>query len=67
MNTTISIPKDLREDLRGFGVKGETYADIIYKLVNSAKNRQLQDLLMNEKDTISVADALKEAKKKWSK
>lgn len=65
MNTTISISKQLREKIKDFGGKGETYEDIISKLYESAKERQLRDLLMNEKDTISVDDALKTAKKEW--
>tara|TARA_Y100000310_G_C20671967_1_gene810789 strand:+ start:550 stop:753 length:204 start_codon:yes stop_codon:yes gene_type:complete len=65
MNTTISIPVTMRDKLQEFGYKGETYADIIKKLYESAKERQLQELLMDEQDTVSVREALSTAQKKW--
>jgi predicted CopG family antitoxin len=55
----------MKQDLILFGDKGESYADILGRLVESAKKRQLQDLLMNEENTISAKDALKEAKELW--
>jgi len=48
-----------------FGNKGESYSDIILKLVKSARERQLHDLLMSEENTISVDEALSNAKKRW--
>lgn len=65
--TTIAISKDLREEIIEFGNKGETYSDILRRLIESAKQRQLQDLLMNENDSVSIDEALKNAKKTWSK
>ena len=50
-----------------FGNKGETYSDIILNLLESAKKRQLQDLLMDEKDTLTIDEALSNAKKRWLK
>ena len=67
MNTTISIPVTLRDNLQEFGNKGETYADIIGRLFESAKERQLQELLMDEKDTFSVKGALSKSQKKWER
>jgi predicted CopG family antitoxin len=67
MNTTISIPKELKEKLSEFGNKGETYSEVILKLYNSAKERQLHDILMDEKETMPVEIALKRAKKQWQK
>ena len=64
-NTTIAIPKDLKEQMQEFGSKGETYSEIIVRLIKSAKDRQLQDLLMDETDTISIDEARKELNKKW--
>ena len=63
--TTIAISKEVRDQIKEFGVKGETYTDILLKLYKSAKQRQLHDLLMNEEDTISINTALENAKKKW--
>lgn len=64
-NTTISVSKAIRDEIMEFGNKGETYTDIIKRLIESAKKRQLQDLLMNEEGTISAKEALEKAKKKW--
>jgi len=63
--TTIAIGKDLKEEIMEFGNKGETYSEIISRLIESAKARQLQDLLMDEKDTVTVDSALSRAKKRW--
>ncbi len=65
--TTIALPKKLQEELKEFGNKGESYSEILERLLKSAKERQLQDLLMDEKDTIPIEEALSEAKKKWQK
>ena len=64
-NTTIAIPMVLKEQIQEFGFKGEKYSEIILRLLKSAKERQLQDLLMDEKDTISIDVALDRAKKRW--
>ena len=66
-NTTIAIRKDIKDKIMEFGNKGETYSDIILRLLRSAKERQLHDLLMSEKDTISIEDALANAKKQWQR
>ncbi len=66
-NTTIALKKELRDQIIEFGGKGETFNDIIERLLKSAKERQLHDLLFDEKDTISVEEALVRAKKRWSK
>jgi len=66
-NTTIAIPVNLKEQIQEFGFKGEKYSDILLRLLKSAKQRQLHDLLMNEEDTISIKEALSNAKEKWQK
>jgi len=65
MNTTISIPAEMREQLKEFGKKGEKYSDIISRLLNSARDRQIHDILMDDTDTIPVREALRKARKKW--
>ena len=67
MNTTISISKDVRDKIKEFGSKGDTYTDILDKLYESAKQRQLQDLLMDTENCIPIEEALKKAKKRWQK
>ena len=66
-NTTIAIPTNLKEQIQEFGNKGEKYSDILMRLLESAKQRQLHDLLMDETGTISAKEALERAKKRWSK
>lgn len=65
--TTIAITKNAKEQMKEFGNKGESYSEIIFKLLKSAKERQLHDLLMNEDDSISIDEALSKAKEKWQK
>ena len=66
-NTTIAIPKNLKEEIQEFGSKGEKYSEIIERLIKSAKERQLQDLLMDEEGFITIEEAMAEAEKKWPK
>jgi len=63
MNTTISISTEIRDKIKEFGHKGETYEVILERLYDSAKERQLYDLLMDDSDCIT----LKEATKRLSK
>jgi len=65
--TTIAITKNAKEQMKEFGNKGESYSEIIFKLLKSAKERQLHDLLMNEDGSISIDEALSKAKEKWQK
>jgi len=64
-NTTIAITRDVKEGIIELGNKGETYSEILKRLLKSARERQLHDLLMNEEGTISIEDARKELNKKW--
>ena len=65
--TTIAITKSIQEKINEFGKKGETYSEIISRLIESAKKRQLYDLLMNEEDTVSIEEAIANSKKRWQK
>lgn len=67
MTTTIAVSEDTRDQIKEFGQKGETYDDILGRLLSSAKERQLQDLLMDETGTSLVKDALARAKARWQK
>lgn len=67
MNTTISVSVEVRDKIREFGDKGESYSDILERLYKSAKERQLHDLLFDEKDTVNVRQALESSKKRWQK
>lgn len=63
--TTIALPKHLKQKIGEFGFKGEKYSDILVRLLKSAEERQLQDLLMDETRTIPIEEALAKAKKRW--
>ena len=66
-HTTIAIKKDLKEKIMEFATKKESYSDVIERLLESARQRQLHDLLMDDKNTISIEEALSSAKKRWQK
>ncbi len=57
MNTTIAISTEIRNKIKEFGHKGESYTKILEKLYNSACERQLQELLMDSSDSISLEEA----------
>lgn len=65
--TTITMSVKTRNQIKEFGNNGETYEDIIARLLKSAKERQLHDLLMDDTDCITISEARKRAKKKWSR
>jgi predicted CopG family antitoxin len=66
-NTTIAISNEIKERIKQFGTKGETYSEILARVLESARKRQLHDLLMNEEDTISIEEAISNSKKRWQK
>lgn len=59
MNTTISVSTEIRDKIKEFGMKGETYSDILERLYKSACERQLQDLLMNKDNCLTIKEARK--------
>jgi predicted CopG family antitoxin len=65
--TTIAISSQIRDEIKEFGIKGETYSEIIARILESARKRQLHDLLMDEKDTLSIDEAISNSKKRWQK
>lgn len=65
--TTIAISKDLRNRIGEFGNKGETFSDILEKLVKSAQQRLLNDILFNEEGCVTIEEAIEEADKIWPK
>lgn len=66
-NTTIAIRRDLKEKMMEFATKKETYSDVIERLLKSAEQRLLNDVLFNSEGFISLDDFEKEVKKKWPK
>jgi predicted CopG family antitoxin len=66
-NTTIALSKDLKERISEFGNKGESFSDILERLLKSAEQRLLQDLLMSREGCVTIEEAIKEAEGKWPK
>jgi predicted CopG family antitoxin len=66
-NTTIAVTNEIKEKISELGNKGETYSEVIARLIESARKRQLQDLLMNEEDSVSIDEAISNSKRKWQK
>jgi predicted CopG family antitoxin len=64
-NTTIAVSMKVREELAGYGLKGESYSEIIARLIKSAHERLLSDVLMDEKDCITIEEAIRSAKQRW--
>ena len=67
MDTTIAISREVRDQIKEFGQKGEKYDEILARLLKSAKERQLQELLMDEKGTVPIGVALARARKRWQR
>jgi len=65
--TTIQLSKETRDKISSFGIKGESYDDILRRIYSFAVKEQLRRFLMSEEGFIPIEDAIKEADKKWSK
>lgn len=63
--TTIAVPTELKEELKEWGSKGESYADILERLLQKMRARQLEEFLMDDTDCIPIEQAIAEAKKRW--
>lgn len=66
MATTIQISKETRDLISSFGTKKDTYEDIIKHMYELAVKEQLREFLMSSENTITLEDARKRHKKKWS-
>lgn len=64
--TTISISTELRDKIKEFGQKGDSYDTILNKWYESAVKTQLSNILFDESDSISIEEALNNSKNKWS-
>ena len=65
--TTIQLSNETKRKLSSFGVKGESYDQILQRIYNMAVKTQLRELLMNSEDTVSLDDFESEIEKKWPK
>lgn len=67
MKTTIQIDEEIRDKIKSFGSKGETYNDILKRLYEIAVQQQLRDLLFSSKDVLTLAQARELHAKRWQK
>ena len=63
--TTIQLSKETKEKISSFGVKGESYDDILKRIFDLAVKEQLKEFLMSDEGFIDIEDAIKEADEKW--
>jgi hypothetical protein len=63
--TTIQLSKETKDKISSFGIKGESYDEIIRRIYSLAVKEQLRSFLMSDEGYISIEDARKELNKKW--
>jgi len=63
--TTIQLSKETRDKIASFGLKGESYDEILKRIYSLAAKEQLRQFLMSDEGFIPIEDAIKEANKKW--
>ncbi|MBT4604107.1 hypothetical protein HOC01_00570 [archaeon] len=66
-NTTIQIDQETKKLIGTFGSKEDSYNDIVLRLYDFAVKEQLRQLLMSDKSTMSIDEAIKKSKKRWKK
>ena len=66
-HTTIAIRKDLKEKIMKFATKKESYSEVIGRLLESAEQRLLHDVLMSKEGCVTIKEAIEETNKKWPK
>lgn len=67
MATSISISEEMREKIRNLGKSGESYDDIIRRMYENTSSNLLMHYLYDESDSVSLHDALNEARKRYPK
>ena len=63
--TTIQLSKETRDKISSFGMKGESYDEILRRVYSLAVKEQLKEFLMSEEGCVSIDEAIKEADEKW--
>ena len=63
--TTIQLSKETKDKIASFGIKGETYDEILKRVYSLAVKEQLRNFLMSDEGFISIKEARKELDKKW--
>mgnify|MGYP001584571280 CR=1 FL=1 len=63
--TTVQLSKETKRKISTFGMKGESYDEIIRKIYSLAVREQLREFLLSSDGTISIEEARKKLDKKW--
>ncbi len=63
--TTIQLSKETKDKISSFGIKGESYDDILKKIYSLAVKEQLREFLLSSENTVSIEEARKEVEKQW--
>jgi len=64
---TIQLSKETKDKISSFGVKGESYDEIIKRIYSFAVKEQLREFLLSSEDTISIEETRKKLSKKRSR
>jgi len=65
--TTIAVSREVKDKISEFGMKNETFSDVLERLLKSAEQRLLHDVLMSKEGCVTIEEAIEEADKKWPK
>ena len=65
--STIQLSKETKKKISSFGIKGESYDEILKRIYSMAIKEQLREFLMSEEGFIPIEEAIKETDKKWPK
>jgi len=67
MATTISISGDLKGKIRNLGRTGDSYEDIIRRMYEHTRKDILISYLHDTSDSVTIDEAISQAKQKWQK
>ena len=63
----ISLSDELQEKIRNLGNAGETYDEIILRMYDATSSNILLSYLYDDADSVPINEAVKEAKRRWTK
>ena len=67
MATTISLSQEMKENLKNLGRTGDSYEDVIRRMYEISKKQILLNYLYDTSESVSVDEAIREAKQQWQK
>jgi predicted CopG family antitoxin len=67
MVSTISLSEETKRKIRRLGQAGESYEDVIKRMYEVTKSQILLHYLYDTSDSVSIDEAIAEARKRWPK